>query len=260
MRNAMSAGACSIGIDCGSTFCKGALYSHGQVQALAVRPTGWDIAAAGRLVRADLLAGRPEPGPDAPIVATGYGREKIEAARTITEITCHARGAEYLAPGARCVIDIGGQDYKVIAAEAGRVMSFQMNDKCAAGSGRFLEMVLKRLELYLEQLDEFLAAGRTITLNSTCVVFAETEIIGLLAQGVSREEILGGVVSSMATKIAGQAARVGLNEPAVLTGGLAASLGVSQALSKALGQTVRPLPNGGLYAGAIGAACLAFER
>jgi predicted CoA-substrate-specific enzyme activase len=222
---------------------------------LAVRPTGWDIEEAGRLIVGELTAaaGRPAPAPE--VVATGYGRAKVRADRTITEITCHARGAERLRPGARAVIDIGGQDYKVIAAEGGRVTSFQMNDKCAAGSGRFLEVVLGRLGLDLAGLDAFLAPGRAIALNSTCVVFAESEIIGLLAKGVPRQEILGGVVASMATKIASQAARLDLAEPAILTGGLAESRGVAEALSKALGRTVEPTPDG-WYAGAIGAACL----
>ncbi len=255
----MSAAAYSIGIDCGSTFCKGALYAEGRVEALALRPTGWDLAETGRLILADLLESRPEPPRDPPVVATGYGREKIPAARKITEITCHARGAEYLAPGTRCVIDIGGQDYKVIETAGGKVRSFQMNDKCAAGSGRFLEMVLARLGLDLSRLDELLALNRAVTLNSTCVVFAESEIIGLLARGVSREEILGGVVGAMAAKIAGQAARVAVAAPAVLTGGLAVSRGIGRALSQALGQTVEPAVNG-LYAGAIGAACLALEN
>lgn len=248
----------AIGIDCGSTFCKGALFAGGRLQALAIRPTGWDIAVTGGLILAELTAGRPDFQAGAPVVATGYGREKIPAARTVTEITCHARGAEYLFPGARCVIDIGGQDYKVIETRDGKVLSFQMNDKCAAGSGRFLEMVLGRLEIGLEQMDELLALNRAITLNSTCVVFAESEIIGLLAQGLSREEILGGVAASMASKIASQAARIGRAAPAVLTGGLAASRGIGLALSRSLGQEVRPLADG-LYAGAIGAACLALE-
>ena len=255
----MSTNASSIGIDCGSTFCKGVLYAEGEVRALAVRPTGWDISATGRQIMAELLGGDHNLQPDIPVVATGYGREKVSATRTITEITCHARGAEYLAPGTRCVIDIGGQDYKVIGARGGKVLSFQMNDKCAAGSGRFLEMVLARLELDLTQMDDLLALNRAITLNSTCVVFAESEIIGLLAQGVSREEILGGVVSSMAAKIAGQAARVGVAAPVILTGGLAQSRGISRALSKSLELAVEPAA-GGLYAGAIGAACLALEK
>lgn len=258
MNRTSNPGGRAIGIDCGSTFCKGALFSGGRLQVLAIRPTGWDIASTGGLILAELRAGRPDFQAEAPVVATGYGREKIPAARTITEITCHARGAEYLFPGARCVVDIGGQDYKVIETRGGKVISFQMNDKCAAGSGRFLEMVLGRLELDLEQMDELLALNRAITLNSTCVVFAESEIIGLLAQGALREEILGGVVSSMATKIASQAARIGLASPAVLTGGLASSRGIGLALSRSLGQVVEPVADG-LYAGAIGAACLALE-
>jgi predicted CoA-substrate-specific enzyme activase len=254
----MKAAPHSIGIDCGSTFCKGVLYGEGRIKALALRPTGWDLAATGSQIMAELLGEHPALKPDIPVVTTGYGREKIPAARTVTEITCHARGAEYLAPGARCVIDIGGQDYKVIEIKGGKVLSFLMNDKCAAGSGRFLEMVLDRLELDMAQMDDLLALNRAVALNSTCVVFAESEIIGLLAGGISREEILGGVVSSRATKIASQAARVGVAAPAILTGGLALSRGISQALSKSLGQAVEPAVNG-LYAGAIGAACLALE-
>lgn len=249
----------SIGIDCGSAFCKGVLYSEGEVKALAIRPTGWDIAATGSQIKAELLNAQPGLEADIPIVATGYGREKIPAARTVTEITCHALGAEHLTPGVRCIVDIGGQDYKVIAIEAGKVLSFQMNDKCAAGSGRFLDMVLNRLDVSLERLDSLLDSGRAIALNSTCVVFAESEIIGLLARGVPREEILGGVVRSLAAKIAGQAARLGITAPAVLTGGLAPSRGICKALTRALGCPVEPVLKG-IYAGAIGAACLALEK
>jgi len=207
----------------------------------------------------ELLTGRTELKNNITIMATGYGREKIPADRTATEITCHARGAEYLAPGSRSVIDIGGQDYKVIETDGGKVLSFLMNDKCAAGSGRFLEMVLSRMELDLAIMDALLDLDKTVTINSTCAVFAESEIIGLLAGGVSREAILGGVVLSMSAKIAGQAARLSLNEPAIMTGGLAASSIMSQALSRSLGLAVKPVINGP-YAGAIGAACLALEH
>lgn len=248
----------SIGIDCGSTLCKGVLYGHGQVQGLAIRPSSWDMAATGQQVLAELLALCPEALGDIAVVSTGYGREKVAAAKTITEITCHARGAEYLRPGVSTVIDIGGQDYKVIGVNSGKVISFQMNDKCAAGSGRFLEMVLHRLEIGLEELDGLLAENKAVTINSTCAVFAESEIIGLLAQGFSREEILGGVVASMAAKIAGSAARVGVATPVILSGGLAGSRGVALALAKALGEEVSPVEQG-LYAGAVGAACLALE-
>ncbi len=253
-------GGYAAGIDCGSTFCKAALCSPERLEAVAVEPTGWDIAETGRRVMKKLAAARPDLSLAAPLAATGYGREKIPGAdRIITEITCHARGAEFLSPGVGCVIDIGGQDCKVISVKGGKVASFQMNDKCAAGSGRFLEMVLNRLEVDLALLDSLLSKNRTIPLNSTCAVFAESEIISLLARGVSREEILGGVAASLAAKIAGQAARTDVEGPAALTGGLSGSAGIRAALARELGVAVRPVANG-LYAGAIGAACLALER
>jgi predicted CoA-substrate-specific enzyme activase len=153
----------------------------------------------------------------------------------------------------RTVIDIGGQDCKVIAVEEGRVLEFQMNDKCAAGSGRFLELVARRLEADAAGMEALLAAGKKVVLNSTCVVFAESEIIGLLAEGVSREEILGGAADSMARRIAALAGRTSLRSPAVLTGGLSGSPGLCKILSAALGLELTPLPRG-IYAGAIGAA------
>ena len=204
------------------------------------------------------MGARPDATSGIPVVATGYGREKIPESVKITEITCHARGAEYLYPGASFVIDIGGQDSKVIKTEKGKVSSFLMNDKCAAGSGRFLEMVLSRMDLDLEGMEKLLAMNQSISFNGTCADLAESEIIGLLAQGVAREKIMGGVAISMADKIASQAARIGVSSPIVLTGGLAESHGICRALTEALGQSVVSVP-GGIYAGAIGAALLARE-
>jgi predicted CoA-substrate-specific enzyme activase len=201
----------------------------------------------------DAAGGAAGPCP-VPLAATGYGREKIPgAAGVITEISAHARGAEFLCPGVRTVIDIGGQDSKLISVENGRVRDFQMNDKCAAGSGRFLEMVRQRLDLDHARMEELLALQKKITLNSTCVVFAESEIIGLIAQGAGREEILGGAADSLARRIAALAGRTAIRPPAVLTGGLAGSPGLCKILSGVLGAEFRPLPLG-VYAGAIGAA------
>jgi predicted CoA-substrate-specific enzyme activase len=268
------------GIDCGSSFCKGALLyrerSHGDahVAAFARRPTSWNVAETGRLIMEELAATLPmaslptaaelptaesvtgNPAVPLPIMlaATGYGREKIAgAAMTLTEISAHARGAAFLAPGVRTVIDIGGQDCKVIAVEEGRVRDFQMNDKCAAGSGRFLEMAAKRLELDTAAMEDLLALEKEVPLNSTCAVFAESEIIGLLADGVSREEILGRAVASMSRRIAVLAGKTGILSPAVLTGGLSESPGIRAALSRILGVELHPVPHG-IYAGAIGAA------
>jgi predicted CoA-substrate-specific enzyme activase len=252
------------GIDCGSSFCKGALLFQGSILALARRPTGWDIQESGRLILEELLtrgfAGEiPEPH-RVSLAATGYGREKIAGAgRILTEISAHARGAEFLSPGVRTVIDIGGQDSKLISVEGGRVLDFQMNDKCAAGSGRFLEMIGKRLDIDPALMEELLALEKETPLNSACVVFAESEIIGLLAEGASREEILGGVTASMARRIAALAGRTRFLSPAVLTGGLSESPGICKALSRALGVELALLPRG-VYAGAIGAALQAEEK
>ena len=239
------------GIDSGSSFCKGALADSKGIVALAVLPSGWDIAETGAQMRRKLC---PAQGAEIPFAATGYGRDQIAGcSETLTEISAHAAGAEFLCPGVRTVIDIGGQDCKVIAVERGRVRDFLMNDKCAAGSGRFLELICARLQADSAIMDELLAQGRCAALNSTCVVFAESEIIGLLARGVSREEILGGAAASLSARIASLAAKLPIAEPAVLSGGLAESQGIAQALSAALGIAVQTLPNG-RYAGAIGAA------
>jgi predicted CoA-substrate-specific enzyme activase len=248
------------GIDCGSSFCKGALLRNGDIIALARRTTGWNVEESGRLILEELLADGTGEFPEArsvTLAATGYGREKIAgAAATLTEISAHARGADFLCPGVRTVIDIGGQDGKVIAVENGRVRDFQMNDKCAAGCGRFLEMVAKRLELDTVVMEELLTLDKEAPLNSTCAVFAESEIIGLLAEGVSRAEILGGAVVSMSRRIAALAGRMDILSPAVITGGLSESPGIRKVLSRILGSELRPVPQG-IYAGAIGAALYA---
>jgi predicted CoA-substrate-specific enzyme activase len=258
------AGETLAGIDCGSSFCKGALLRNGSVQALALRAASWNIEESGRLILEELLAkGGAAKAGEAPVVtlaATGYGRGKIAGARrVVTEISAHARGAEFLCPGIRTVIDIGGQDSKLIAVEGGRVRDFQMNDKCAAGSGRFLEMVARRLDVDAAGMEALLALGTRVPLNSACVVFAESEIISLLAEGVSREAILGGAADSLSRRIAVLSGRTAILPPAVVTGGLSESPGLCKVLSEVLGVEVSPLPLG-IYAGAIGAALSAAER
>ncbi|MDR0550944.1 MAG: acyl-CoA dehydratase activase [Spirochaetaceae bacterium] len=262
----------AAGIDCGSAFCKGALlkgalYSNADgggnfagagtgitIEKLFTLPSGWNVRETSAKVLDMLFAALPAGTPPPAVVATGYGREQVEGrGKTITEISAHAAGAEFLCPGARTLVDIGGQDCKVITIEAGRVLEFQMNDKCAAGSGRFLETVAARLGANAGQAEDLLALGKSAVLNSTCVVFAESEITALIARGVSREAILGGVADAMAARIAAMAARLSINEPAVLSGGLSGSAGIARALSRTLGITVRTLENGA-YSGAMGAA------
>lgn len=192
------------------------------------------------------------------IVATGYGRDSIAAAdTTITEITCHARGVRHVMPQARTVVDIGGQDSKLLRLDAaGRVHDFVMNDRCAAGTGRFLEVVASRLEIHLDDLGPLAGQSRApAAISSMCVVFAETEIIGLLAAGAGPADIAAGVQTSIASRVAALAGGKAA-DPVAFTGGVALVPGMREALQAALGHpvTVAPTPR---MTGALGAAILA---
>jgi len=197
----------------------------------------------------------------ATIVATGYGRNAVRIAdTTITEITCHAVGVHNLVPDAMTVIDIGGQDSKLLRLDGnGRVRDFVMNDRCAAGTGRFLEVVAERLDVKLEALGK-LAANSTnpAAISSMCVVFAETEITGLLASGTSREDIVAGVQASIAARIISMAGR-NAEAPIIFTGGVAMVSGMAEAMQNSLGQTVSICPDPQMT-GALGAAILASRQ
>jgi (R)-2-hydroxyacyl-CoA dehydratese activating ATPase len=195
------------------------------------------------------------------IVATGYGRSAIDLAdTTITEITCHAWGVRQVAPSAATIIDIGGEDSKLIRLDKnGKVRDFAMNDRCAAGTGRFLEVVAGRLDTNLQTLGEMAARSRSAAaISSMCVVFAETEIIGLLAAKANREDIVAGVQAAIAARIAGMAGR-NVDAPVVFTGGVALVSGMKKALESALGKPVE-LASDPQMTGALGAALLAAER
>lgn len=193
-------------------------------------------------------------------IATGYALGRIRMANTtITEITCHAVGVRRQCPGAMTVLEIGGQDSKLIRLDtSGNVRDFAMNDRCAAGTGRFLEIVAQRLETKLESLGQ-LAAGSCspATISSTCVVFAETEIIGLLASGVAREDIVAGIQHAMASRMAAMAGSE-LTAPVVFTGGVALIPGMKDAMAKALEHEVSVAPEPQMT-GALGAALLAAK-
>lgn len=195
------------------------------------------------------------------IVATGYGRNAISLAdTTITEITCHAVGVHRLVPEARTVIDIGGQDSKLLRLDGhGKVRDFAMNDRCAAGTGRFLEVTAARLGVELDSLGRMAAKSLSpAAISSMCVVFAETEITGLLAAGTARQDIVAGVQGAIAARITAMAGR-NVTGPIIFTGGVAMVSGMAEALQSALGQniTVSPDPQ---MTGALGAAILAAER
>ncbi|MDR1296424.1 MAG: acyl-CoA dehydratase activase [Deltaproteobacteria bacterium] len=247
----------SLGLDCGSSWCKGVVWDSLAPMPLKTvcLPTGWDLPAAVAKVLAVL---REDLGP-APMASTGYGRALAEGAvLRPTEISCHARGASMLRPGAATVVDVGGQDTKAIAVGDGRALSFQMNDRCAAGTGRFLTMTLDRLGMTLDELDH-LETREAAPIKSVCAVFAESEMMGLLASGAPRSAIALGVLNSLADKAAALAARLGPGPPVVMTGGLSACRPLAGALSLALGLEVETLGLG-RFAGALGAAAMAAEK
>lgn len=195
------------------------------------------------------------------IVATGYGRNIVSFAdTTITEITCHAVGVRQLVPDAKTIIDIGGQDSKLLRLNGnGKVRDFAMNDRCAAGTGRFLEVVAQHLGIELNSLGEIAAKSRNpATISSMCVVFAETEIIGLLAAGKAAEDIVAGVRAAIASRIIAMAGR-NIDLPIIFTGGVAMVPGMDSALRSALGQDITISPNPQMT-GALGAAILAAEQ
>ncbi|MBM4142485.1 MAG: 2-hydroxyglutaryl-CoA dehydratase [Lentisphaerae bacterium] len=251
----------AAGIDAGSRAVKAAIVEAATLKLLAtaIADQGVDQEAIAGAVFDEALDGAGASRRDVVrAVATGYGRDAVGvAAVTVTEITCHARGVFHAAPGARTVIDIGGQDSKLMRLNGdGRVRDFSMNDRCAAGTGRFLEVVAARLGVGLHELGGLAArSANPAAISSMCVVFAETEIIGLLAGGAPREDIAAGVQSAIATRVASMAGRR-IEEPVVFTGGVALVPGMREALGVALGREVsvagRPQ-----FTGALGAALLA---
>lgn len=252
------------GIDAGSRAIKVVLFDHAQSRSVGSGITDQGVEQP-RLAEALYDQTLQEAGLTRAhvhaVVATGYGRNRVAFAdTTITEITCHARGVHHMAPGARSIVEIGGQDSKVIRLEdGGRVRDFAMNDRCAAGTGRFLEMVAARLGLGLSALGELSRQSHQPALiSNTCVVFAETEIIGLLAEGVPAADIAAGVQKSIATRVTAMAGRA-LEIPVFFTGGVALQSGMAHALEEALACPVQVAVQP-QYTGALGAAILAGRK
>lgn len=251
------------GLDIGSTGTKAALLhaQSGEVLAVAEEPTGWEPArAATRVLDAALDQLGAAPQNIARTVATGYGRTSVSAAdRRVTEITCHARGALHLVPGARTVLDIGGQDSKLIAlAEDGAVRDFLMNDKCAAGTGRFVANMAVALGINLVDFGTLAAQGSPAPLSSMCAVFAESEIIGLTAQGVARQNLAAGIVVSIAKRLKSLSGRVPFIPVVAFTGGLARNPELAACFADALDVELTA-PALAPFAGAVGAALMAAD-
>lgn len=249
--------ASAIGVDVGSTTCKVvAIDSDGAVLAHRVEPSDPRIEAQSERIIADVR--EAVGGAGLPVGATGYGRKRVAASRVLTEITCHARGARHLAGGAGVLIDVGGQDTKVIHVnEKGGVSDFAMNDKCAAGTGRFLEVIFGRLKVdYAEVVRLARAAERAVSVSSTCTVFAESEVISLIAQGEPLDGIIRGLHRSLASRVVALAGRLAPDARLLMSGGVALNAAMVDALGDALGRPVSVLPQPQLV-GALGAALAA---
>ncbi len=250
-----------IGIDIGSTCAKLAvLDEEGRTVLQSVQPTGWSSVDVAKSIKEKLLSA----GiciEKSRCVATGYGRISVPyAEKTVTEITCHARGAVWIhemRDGA--VIDIGGQDTKIIRLEDGRVKDFLMNDKCSAGTGRFLEVMAATMGLGPDEICELARQGGDTTISSMCTVFAESEVISLIGRGEKKENIAFAVVESIVDKVVSQSSRLHVEDEEVcLTGGLCECAYLKETLSKKLRCQVKADSNG-RFAGAIGAALMGMK-
>ena len=250
----------TVGIDIGSVGTKGVLF-NGEIVDEVIIPTGWDPKEAGRKALNKLLdANSLEEETLKKVIATGYGRVSAEFAdQVITEITCHAKGAYYLNSHVRTIIDIGGQDSKAISLDnSGNVNDFIMNDKCAAGTGKFLEVTINSLGEDIKKLDLLTEGAKSQEINSTCTVFAESEVVSLLAEGASKESIALGILDSITDQAQVLLDKVRVADQVLFTGGLAQSERIKNLLSDKLGQEVITSPNSQL-AGALGAAVIAWN-
>ena len=245
----------SVGIDAGSTTFK-AVMIDADGQILSSFLEGSDPRIDKQRAMALESLGAPE---GTPIVATGYGRDRVAADKALTEITCHARGAFFRMREAGILIDVGGQDTKVVRlGSGGAVLDFAMNDKCAAGTGRFLEVILARLRIPQEEIAGYAARStREIPINSTCTVFAESEVVSLVARGEALEDIVAGLHAALANRIASLAGYVPPNTKLFMSGGVALNPVMVDALSKELSCPVSVVPDPQLV-GALGAALSAL--
>jgi (R)-2-hydroxyacyl-CoA dehydratese activating ATPase len=252
----------TMGIDVGSASSKAVILKDGKdIVAAEVVQVGTGSTGPQRALELAYQASGLKREDISFVVATGYGRFNFpDADKQISEISCHAKGIYFLVPTARTIIDIGGQDAKAIRLDdKGGIKQFFMNDKCAAGTGRFLEVMARVLETTLDEmagLDE--KATDTAPISSTCTVFAESEVISQLSNGVSRNNIIKGVHLSVASRACGLAYRGGLEKDVVMTGGVAKNAGVVRAVAGVLKTDVIVAPNP-QTTGALGAALFAYE-
>lgn len=241
-----------VGIDIGSSASKVAVIKSQQIIKTLLMPTGFSSIETAETIY-NQLAAAGITKENARYIATGYGRVSVPYAdKTVTEISCHGRGAEFIFHDNGTIIDVGGQDTKAIMLSNGRVAKFVMNDKCSAGTGKFLEIMTSRLGVSQDELSRLAIRGEGITISSMCTVFAESEVISLIGKGTPREDIAYGIIESIVTKVVQLASQV-MNDRYYLTGGLCDNRYFISRLEKAL---ERPVTSTSMarYAGAIGAA------
>ncbi len=251
-----------LGIDIGSMTCKAVLIDgHGQIIAYHLLLTGGSNRQTLNKLNQEIFSSKRQTSRIKGCVATGYGRSIVDFAdEKLTEITCHARGMASQIKGTRTIIDIGGQDTKAIAVnDSGQVQKFVMNDKCAAGTGRFLEMMARTLELDLDDLGPMaLKAKQPAPISSLCTVFAESEVISMIAEETPVEVIARGVCSSVAQRTMSMLERVGTKKKIAMTGGVAKNQGVVKELERLLGTSLK-IPKEPQIVGALGAALIATD-
>lgn len=258
----MSGQKITLGVDVGSTTSKCVILEDGK------KLVGKALIAAGT------GTGGPSKALDAVLADAGLGREQIDytistgygrraeglADSDMSELSCHAKGAQFLFPEAKTVIDIGGQDIKVMGIDDGIMTTFQMNDKCAAGTGRFMEVMANVLGVKVSELGELGALStQAVQISSTCTVFAESEVISQLSNGAAVCDIIAGIHRSVASKVTGLVHRVGLRKPVVMTGGVSRNSDVIRALKEQLGCDIQTSELS-QYAGALGAALYGYQK
>ena len=252
-----------VGIDIGSTASKCVMLADGkEIVAKSLISVGAGTSGPQRAIDEVLESAGKKREEMAFVLATGYGRNSLMnfADKQMSELSCHAKGAHFLFPKVHTVIDIGGQDVKVLQIEDGIMTNFAMNDKCAAGTGRFLDVMARVLEVDVKDLGRLGAMStKYVGISSTCTVFAESEVISQLSMGTDKCDIINGIHKSVAGRVAGLAHRIGVRDQVVMTGGVAQNQGIVKALQDELGHEIHTSPLT-QYNGALGAALFAFDK
>ena len=253
------------GVDVGAATAKTVILSDNRMLGYAIIPTGYDVRLSAQQVTVEALkrsgVSKSIDKLDC-VIATGYGRHTVDfTSKAVTEIICHAKGAHFMIPGTRTIIDIGGQDSKAIELDdQGNVRDFVMNDKCAAGTGRFLDVMAQVLQVgSIDNMGPMsLESREPCSIGSTCTIFAESEVISLRAAGRNREDLIAGLHRSIVLRVAVMARRLNIRPEIIFTGGVAKNVGVKKALEEEFGMAIS-VPEEPQIIGALGAALLASE-